>query len=77
MSKTKNTEPKRKFIGDLNPKLDHSTPEMLMLTKWNRRYHQAMLKAYLKGKEFFNFGFTRNKEGYRVPQQYKVAQQYL
>jgi hypothetical protein len=73
----KNKEPQRKFLGDLNPQLDRTSEETLAISRWNRAYHQKMLKAYLKGKEIFTFGFTRNKAGQTVPQHFKVAQQYL
>lgn len=59
----------RKFLGKTEDFKD----------KQERAYHQRMLKGYLKGKEFFSFGFTDNKDEktgfmYRVPARYAVLQ---
>lgn len=67
---------KRVFKGKTEFVLDYSTPEKLEASKQDRHFHQRMLRAYLKGKEYFNFGFTRNAFGQLVPTQHKVLQSW-
>lgn len=56
---TKNVkkEKARNFAGKTEFIIDHSTPETLEASKRERHFHQRMLRAYLKGKEYFHFGF--------------------
>jgi len=48
----------QKFAGKTEFVLDYSTPETLANSKRERHFYQRMLRAYLKGKLKFNFGFT-------------------
>lgn len=66
---------KHVFKGKTEFVLDYSTPEKLEASKQDRHFHQRMLRAYLKGKEYFNFGYTYNVDG-RVPTQHKVLQSF-
>lgn len=63
--------------------IDYSTPETIAKTtekreadKTDRHFNQRMLRAYLKGQEFFNFGFTRNTFNQLVPVKHKVLFSY-
>lgn len=64
---------KRVFKGKTEFVLDYSTQEKLEASKQDRHFHQRMLRAYLKGKEYFNFGYTYNGNA-RIPTQHKVLQ---
>jgi len=80
MNKTLSNQ-KKFFKGKTEFKLttiDNSTPERLKKTtnqreadKRDRHFHQRMLRAYLKGKETFNFGF-RYDLATRYPIEHKV-----
>lgn len=59
-------KPARKFLGKTSEFID----------KQEKVFHERMLRAYLKGKEYFNFGFTTNSFGMRVPETHKVLQEY-
>lgn len=65
----------RTFGGKTEFTLDYSTPETLEASKKERHFHQRMLRAYLKGKEVFNFGFTY-VHGHRYPQEHNVLVNY-
>ena len=63
------TEIKRKFTGKLNIEIFNSKGEKI--SKDCQHFYDRMLRAYLQGKEFFNFGFeTQNFK--RVPIRHKV-----
>lgn len=67
-SKTTNTSQKRQFLG----KTDNFT------SKSERSFHQRMLKAYLKGYDFFAFGthYVQTPLGMqRQPKMYPVLKQ--
>ena len=57
----KNMKPTRHFGGETEFALDYSSPEALEKSKQHRHFHQRMLRAYLKGKEYFHFGRSFNK----------------
>lgn len=65
-------ELKKVFKGKTEFTLDYSTPEKLEACKRDRHFHQRMLRAYLKGKETFNFGFNYNIDGTRFPIEHNV-----
>lgn len=53
-----NIETKKKtFGGKTEFALDHSSQESLAESKRERHFHQRMLRAYLKGRTHFFFGF--------------------
>ncbi len=62
----------RHFAGKTEFVLDYSTPETLEASKTERRFHQRMLRAYLRGKEYFNFGRQYDGLGGWHPVQHKV-----
>ena len=63
----------RQFGGLTEFTLDYSSPEKLEASKQERHFYQRMLRAYLKGKEYFNFGRQFNAAlGKHIPIQYKV-----
>jgi len=61
----------RHFGGKTEFVLDYSTPEKLQQSKDDRHFWQRMLRAYLKGKEFFNYGYEY-RFNVRYPKQHKV-----
>lgn len=64
-------ETKRQFGGKTEFVLDHTSPETLEASKRERHFHQRMLRAYLKGKTHFYFGFGW-ENGRRKPELHKV-----
>lgn len=72
MEKNMEKEPKRVFAGKTQFVLDYSTPETLEASKAERHLHQRMLRAYLKGKTMFNFGFRRSLDNQLIPISHKV-----
>lgn len=80
----KNVELRRVFKGKTEftlTTIDPSTPETLQKTteqretdKRERHYYQRMLRAYLKGKDYFNFGFQHSADGRSYPEEHKVMQ---
>lgn len=77
---TQNVEQKPKlrrvFKGKTEFIIDYSTSETLEASKRERHFHQRMLRAYLKGKEVFNFGFTRDHLNRLIPIEHKVLQSW-
>jgi len=70
-------EPKTKqFGGKTEFVLDYSTPEALEASKRERHFYQRMLRAYLKGKEYFYFGYVY-RYGNRYPQEHKVLVKWV
>lgn len=57
-----NKNPAKKFLGKTDNFSDNN----------ERHFFQRMLKAYLKGQEFFHFGFYTNKIGERLPRPHEV-----
>lgn len=58
----------RKFLGKTEGFVDNT----------ERHFYQRMLKAYLKGKEYFTYGFEwvkRDQIMVREPAMFKVAQE--
>jgi len=55
----------RRFLGELFP------------PKEKRNFEKAHLKAYLKGHEYFRFGFKTLESGHRVPAWHEVKQEYF
>jgi len=65
----KNTTQSRQFLGAVGNKVSD------FVSKQERAFQKAHLKAYLKGKEYFNYGFTDGLNG-REPSRYKVQQSF-
>lgn len=63
----KSNELKRQFLGTNGNKVSD------FVSKQERAFQKAHLKAYLKGKQYFNFGFTDGITG-REPAIYVVQQ---
>lgn len=72
MEKNMKKDLKKVFKGKTQFVLDYSTIETLEASKQDRHFHQRMLRAYLKGKEVFNFGFTKSLDGMLTPIEHKV-----
>lgn len=74
-----NMKPKvRNFGGETEFVLDYSTPETLEASKKHRHFHQRMLRAYLKGKEVFNFGRHYETLLFKnVPTEHKVLVKWV
>lgn len=68
----KNMNKVRKFGGKTEFSLDCSTPQTLEASKRERHFHQRMLRAYLKGKTHFNFGFERTIDNRLKPITHEV-----
>lgn len=65
----KANEQKRTFLGTIGNKVSD------FVSKQERAFQKAHLKAYLKGKQYFNYGFTYDSNG-RRPARYKVQQKF-
>jgi hypothetical protein len=63
-------------IDTTNAETIAKTTEQREADKTERHFHQRMLRAYLKGKEYFHFGFTY-KYGGRQPESHKVLVNYV
>jgi hypothetical protein len=72
-----NIEKKRQFAGKTEFVLDYSTPKKLDQSKNERHFYQRMLRAYLKGKTVFEFGFTYDSMGRRRGIQHEVLVRYV
>jgi hypothetical protein len=72
-----NVKTKRRFLGKTEFVIDRTSPEKELASKQERHFYQRMLRAYLKGKEYFNFGREYNPvtKMYQ-PKQFKVEQEY-
>lgn len=75
----------RRFLGNLETDpnkvaqelgLDQKDPLFRIKLRKEINFRKAHLKAYLKGKVFFNHGFIDTPSG-RQPEKYKVLQQTL
>ncbi len=65
----KANELKRQFLGTIGNKVSD------FVSKQERAFQKAHLKAYLKGKRYFNYGFTYSAtNGARIPATYIVQQ---
>lgn len=67
-------QPTRKFLGRTDVQLDYSSPESLAESKQERAFFQRMLRAYLRGAQYFKFGFE-TIAGRRFPKEWKVMQE--
>lgn len=67
-------EKTKHFAGKTVFKLDYSTTETLSQSKTERHFYQRMLRAYLKGKDYFNFGYEYTP--HRQPIRHKVLVEY-
>lgn len=50
-------------MGNMNVVIDRSTPEKEAASKADRAYNDRMLRAYLKGKHVFTYGYQTDKYG--------------
>lgn len=57
-----NKNPEKNFLGKTSNFTDNN----------ERHFFQRMLKAYLRGYEYFHFGFYTNKIGERLPRPHEV-----
>ena len=71
MSKPQTT---RRFVGNTDTPLDYSSPETLAVSKQERHFMQRMLRAYLRGSQYFRFGFETIASR-RVAKEWKVMQE--
>lgn len=65
----KANEQKRTFLGTIGNKVSD------FVSKQERAFQKAHLKAYLKGKQYFNYGFTDGITG-REPVTHIVKQKF-
>lgn len=64
----------RRFVGNTDTPLDYSSPESLAVSKQERHFFDRMLRAYLRGAQYFKFGFE-TIAGRRVAKEWKVMQE--
>lgn len=68
--------PVRVFKGKTEFVLDYTSDETLAQSKAERHFYQRMLRAYLKGKTHFHFGFEYTANFQRIPKLHKVEFAY-